>query len=309
MDSAVSVDSTFLGEDACISDWMQVTEKDSENNQINEEDPDARSNAVILWRRCELLTAKPAQELAEQLRLILEPTLASKLSGDYRTGKRINMKKVIPYIASHYRKDKIWLRRTKPNKRDYQVVIAVDDSHSMSEGGCGDFAIRALATVCRAMSQLKMGSLAVASFGKKGSIKMLHDFGLTFEQENQIEDEPVANLLRNMNVMLEKLASTSPQSYGSNPLQQLVLIIDDGKFHEREKLKRSVRKFLQQKRMVVYLLLDNREQSVLDLLNFVVKNNTLEKTAYMDSFPFPYYIVLRDIEALPTTLGHVLSSG
>lgn len=33
-------------------------------------------------------------ELTEQLRLILEPTLASKLAGDYRTGKRINMKKV-----------------------------------------------------------------------------------------------------------------------------------------------------------------------------------------------------------------------
>lgn len=33
-------------------------------------------------------------ELAEQLRLILEPTLASRLAGDYRTGKRINMKKV-----------------------------------------------------------------------------------------------------------------------------------------------------------------------------------------------------------------------
>lgn len=187
MDSTVSVDNTFLGEDACNPDWMQVTEKDSENNQVNEEDPDARSNAVILWRRCELLTAKPSQELAEQLRLILEPTLASKLSGDYRTGKRINMKKVIPYIASHYRKDKIWLRRTKPNKRDYQVLIAVDDSRSMSEGGCGDFAIRALATVCRAMSQLEMGSLAVASFGKKGSINMLHDFGQSFTTESGIK--------------------------------------------------------------------------------------------------------------------------
>lgn len=187
MDSMVSVDNTFCGEEACNPDWMQVTDKDSENNQEDEEDPDARSNAVIHWRRCELLTAKPSQELAEQLRLILEPTLASKLSGDYRTGKRINMKKVIPYIASHYRKDKIWLRRTKPNKRDYQVVIAVDDSRSMSESGCGDFAIRALATVCRAMSQLEMGSLAVASFGRKGSIKMLHDFGQSFTTESGIK--------------------------------------------------------------------------------------------------------------------------
>lgn len=90
---------------------------------------------------------------------------------------------VIPYIASHYRKDKIWLRRTRPNKRDYQVVIAVDDSSSMSESRCGDIAIEALVTVCRALSQLEMGSLAIASFGTKGNIKLLHDFDRPFTGE------------------------------------------------------------------------------------------------------------------------------
>ena len=90
---------------------------------------------------------------------------------------------VIPYIASGYRKDKIWLRRTRPNKRDYQVVIAVDDSLSMSESFCGDLAIEALVTVCRAVSQLEMGSLAVASFGTKGNIKLLHDFDRAFTAE------------------------------------------------------------------------------------------------------------------------------
>lgn len=36
-------------------------------------------------------------------------------------GKRINMKKVIAFIASHFRRDKIWMRRTHPDKRKYQV--------------------------------------------------------------------------------------------------------------------------------------------------------------------------------------------
>ena len=53
--------------------------------------------------------------------------------GDYRSGKRLNMRKVIPYIASQFRKDKIWLRRTKPSKRQYQIMLAVDDSSSMNE--------------------------------------------------------------------------------------------------------------------------------------------------------------------------------
>ena len=53
--------------------------------------------------------------------------------GDYRSGKRLNMRKVIPYIASQFRKDKIWLRRTKPSKRQYQIMLAVDDSSSMND--------------------------------------------------------------------------------------------------------------------------------------------------------------------------------
>ena len=53
-----------------------------------------KDNATALWRRFELSTTKLSHELTEQLRLVMEPTVASKLQGDYRTGKRINMKKV-----------------------------------------------------------------------------------------------------------------------------------------------------------------------------------------------------------------------
>ncbi|KAK3184641.1 hypothetical protein Dsin_031927 [Dipteronia sinensis] len=41
----------------------------------------------------------------------LSKLFSRKLQGDYKTGKRINMKKVIPLVASHYRKDKIWLSK------------------------------------------------------------------------------------------------------------------------------------------------------------------------------------------------------
>jgi len=74
-----------------------------------------------VWGRCEALTAGLSSDLAEQLRLVLEPQLASKMAGEYRTGKRISMKRVIAYIASHFRKDKIWLRRTRPDKRKFQA--------------------------------------------------------------------------------------------------------------------------------------------------------------------------------------------
>lgn len=62
-----------------------------------------------------------AGELTESLRQLLEPTRARRLAGDFRTGKRLSMRKVVAYIASHFRRDKIWLRRTRPDQRQYQV--------------------------------------------------------------------------------------------------------------------------------------------------------------------------------------------
>jgi len=277
--------------------------------------------SIVDWKNLELATLKLSQELAEQLRLVMEPTLASKLQGDYRTGKRINMKKVIPYIASHFRRDKIWLRRTKPNKRNYQVVIAVDDSRSMSEGKCGKFAIEALVTVCRAMSQLEVGQFAVASFGKKGNVRVLHDFdqifngeagvnmisSLSFEQDNKIEDQPVSDLLTHLNAMLDTAVARARTPSGQNPLQQLILIISDGKFHEKENLRRHVRDVLNRKRMVAYVLLDSPEDSIINLKEACFKvGEKVELKKYMDSFPFPYYVMLQNIEALPRTLADLI---
>ncbi len=85
---------------------------------------------------------------------------------------------MIQYIASSYRKDKIWLRRTKPAKRQYQILIAVDDSESMADNGAGRMAVEAVALLCCALAQLEVGELSVVSFGDK--VQELHPFSLPF---------------------------------------------------------------------------------------------------------------------------------
>jgi len=46
------------------------------------------------------------------------------------------MRRIIPYIASHYQNDRIWLCRSKPSKMHYQLLIAIDDSSSMQDNEC-----------------------------------------------------------------------------------------------------------------------------------------------------------------------------
>ncbi|GMF05942.1 unnamed protein product [[Candida] boidinii] len=134
---------------------MEIDEDDEDDDELDERRGDddieeigqetdveyiTYEKAQELWKKSEIATQELTANLCEQLRLILEPTLATKLKGDYKTGKRLNMKRIIPYIASQFRKDKIWMRRNKPSKRQYQIMIAVDDSKSMSEGSAVDLA-------------------------------------------------------------------------------------------------------------------------------------------------------------------------
>lgn len=56
---------------------------------------------------------------------------------------------------------------------------------------------------------------------------------LTFKQENTIADEPMVDLLKYLNNMLDDAVTNARLPSGHNPLQQLVLIIADGRFHEK----------------------------------------------------------------------------
>lgn len=150
-----------------LSEWTQVP---------------SMEEATAAWNCLCSVTDAAARDLSEKLRLVLEPTQASRLKGDYKTGKRINMRKIIPYIASQFRKDKIWLRRTKPSKRDYQIVLALDDSSSMADNHSKELAFESLSLISKAMTYLEVGQLSVISFGEQ--VKVLHPLGEAFTEQS-----------------------------------------------------------------------------------------------------------------------------
>lgn len=117
---------TSRGEQAGLREELHALAEELQRRKRRHdlEDQHGLDGSRELWGRLRSVTGPLSQRLCEQLRLVLEPMVATKLQGDYRSGKRINMRRVIPYIASGFRKDKIWLRRTKPAKRDYQVFYA-----------------------------------------------------------------------------------------------------------------------------------------------------------------------------------------
>ncbi len=286
-----------------------------------------------LWQSYSGLTSELSQTLCEQLRLILEPTLATRLQGDYRTGKRLNMRKIIPYIASEYTKDKIWLRRTKPSRREYQVLLALDDSRSMADSHSVHLAYQTIALVAQALNKLEVGQLSVARFGD--GVDVIHPFGDTsfsnvdgtkvmqsFHFDQHKTD--VADLVAKSLTLLGE-ARSARSSSSSPDLWQLEIIISDGICQDHPRLTKLLRRALEERVMIVFLVLDSLNRSgaqattagtpagrtsVLSMQTVAYKEINgemqIEMNRYLDTFPFEYYVVLQEVEALPDTLSEIL---
>jgi midasin len=279
------------------------------------------TEAERMWHQYESLTHDLAYALCEQLRLILAPTLATRLKGDYRTGKRLNMKKIIPYIASDYTKDKIWLRRTKPSQREYQILIALDDSRSMAESHSVHLAFQTLALVSKALSRLEAGDIGIARFGE--TVDMLHAFddGAPFSDAAGVQimqafkfNQKATNVLSLLETSLRVLegAREKRSSASAGDLWQLEIIISDGICNDHEKLKSMLRRAEEQRIMVVFVIIDSIQTakkgqgSILSMKRAEFTSGELQLERYLDSFPFQYYVVLRDVEALPEVLSDTL---
>lgn len=91
-------------------------------------------------------------------------------------------------------------------------------------------------------------------------------------------------------------------------LQQLVLVLADGHFHEKQSLHRRMRALADNPNtLVVFIALDTPgKESLLELQTVSFSNGAPVFSKYIDTFPFPFYIVLQDIASLPRTLADLL---
>jgi midasin len=262
------------------------------------------------WNALQSETYALSRRLCEKLRLVMEPLVASKLRGDYRTGKRINMKRVIGYIASGFRKDKIWLRRTKPAKRNYRVLIAVDDSESMRKSGAGEMAMKALATLAVGMSHLEIGEIGVASFGDE--MNLVHSFEQPFTSESgpNIVGSFRFDQQRTRTALCVESTMLALEATGVQASMQLVFMISDGRIERdsRAVLRRLIRELTERNILLAMIIVEGKKQkdSILNMKEVTFEKNKPIIKSFMEDYPFPYYIVVDDMQSLPEVLGDAL---
>ena len=272
-----------------------------------------------LWSYYENLTRDLSLSLTEQLRLILAPTLATKMRGDFRTGKRLNIKRIIPYIASQYKRDKIWMRRSIPSKRNYQIMLAVDDSKSMSESGSGQLAFETLALVSKSLGMLEVGEICVVGFGEE--VRVAHEFDKTFSTEAGAQifqhfgfQQTKTNVRRLVADSITLFREARRRTFNTGAeIWQLELIISDGVCEDHDTIRRLVRQAQEDRIMIVFVIVDSllRGESIMDMSQAAFELDATGETKlkikrYLDGFPFPYYLVVGDVRELPGVLAQAL---
>ncbi|KAG6365441.1 hypothetical protein INS49_007052 [Diaporthe citri] len=311
-------------------DTVEETSTQLDSTHLGDPDRPLRDyqQALEAWTALQTKTHPLSLALTSQLRLILTPSQSTKLSGSYRTGKRLNIKKIIPYIASGYKRDKIWMRRAVPTKRTYQILLCVDDSQSMGHTTAGAMALESLVMVSRALAMLEAGQVGVLGFGADvftahelaAPLLSSHDAGarvlqnFTFAQDRT----DVALLIRRtLDQLRAARATASGGRGGGEDLWQLALILSDGltPSDSHERIRRMLREALEERVMVVFIIMDDsssrKGDSVLQLgkAKFVRRadgSSDVVVERYLDTFPFQYYLIVHNLEELPGALAGLL---
>ncbi|CAG9972097.1 unnamed protein product [Clonostachys byssicola] len=303
-------------------EMMEETSTQLSTTHISDGQRDLRDFGECMqqWVDFQSKTHTLSLSLTSQLRLILTPSQSTKLSGSFRTGKRLNIKRIIPYIASSYKRDKIWMRRSVPTKRTYQILLCVDDSKSMGETASGTLAMESLVMVSRSLTMLEAGQVGVVGFGGEvftaheltdpfaadAGAKVLQNF--TFSQDRT----DIALLIRQT---IDKFRAAR-QSGGNSDLWQLSLILSDGltPSSAHDSIRRLLREAIEERIMIVFIIMDDtgkkKGDSVLELkeAKFVKEGGesrvVIER--YLDTFPFQYYLIVHHLEELPSALAGLL---
>jgi midasin len=178
------------------------------------------------------------------------------------------------------------------------------------KGETGALALESVCLITQALVLLDIGELSVAKFGEVTEI--VHSFGEQWNDESggsmvdsfQFDDEKteVADLL---------LATISYlESMRKGESMQLCFIVSDGMFSNKERVRDLVIQAQLRKLLIVFVIIDSQNekerQSILALRSFVNIGGKTMVAQYLDDFPFPFYVLLRDPESLPERLADAL---
>jgi hypothetical protein len=189
----------------------------------------------------------------------------------------------------------------------------------MRDHGGAAAALTALTALVGGLRTLEAGDLSIAAFGD--AVRVLHPFGGAVPSEAQLEacaaqftfNDEKTRCGALLETALANLHEARLQAAGRAAPLQLVILVSDGRFDAsaRAQLRRAQRDAVDAGVAIVLVLLDRPgRDSILEMKSVAFdEGGGVAISPYLDGYPFPCYVVLRDVRELPETLASALKQG
>lgn len=208
----------------------------------------------------------------------------------------------------------------------------------MHHNNSKDLTLMAISLVSQALKFLESGKLSIVSFGEEPKIILNHSE--QFDGPKLVNSLNFSQNQSRIGELLDfvRIASLEDAGSGSDNgiFENLLLVMSDGRniFSEGEqKVRNSVKLTRLQRMFIVYIIIDNPEnkvntrplrngkwffyltktkfplqRSILDIQvpKFSADRKSLTMNSYLDSFPFPCYVIVRDLSQLPLVLSDAM---
>jgi midasin len=185
-------------------------------------------------------------------------------------------------------------------------------------------AFEAIATISQALERLEVGELALIGFGDQSRVLQPFASGVA---KVSLGQELRSSLLKfdedstDIPALLESVLDTFASAPTSNsaPVWQLNVILSDGICHHHDRIKPLLARCHSARILNIFVLLDSRpiESSIFELSHVEYVDQGIDQmtgqvktaikmTKYLETFPFEFYVVLRDVKMLPSVLAESL---
>lgn len=193
-------------------------------------------------------------------------------------------------------------------------MVMIDDSLSM--GAAGPLALQALTILTTALRRLEVGRVCLASFAE--NIRILHSFDEPLTEASgamamsafsfKATQTRLASALRAVLPVLEEARLSAAN--GDETIQ-ICFIISDARMDSdnRVELQSLVRTMTEDRILPVLIIIDQNEDgkdSIFNTRSVEFTNAGIVTKAYLDDFPFPYYLTISNLEKLPEILSDAL---
>eukprot|EP01053_Blabericola_migrator_P006909 Blabericola_migrator_1__6908@NODE_34_length_18107_cov_55_154712_g30_i0_p1_GENE_NODE_34_length_18107_cov_55_154712_g30_i0NODE_34_length_18107_cov_55_154712_g30_i0_p1_ORF_typecomplete_len4590_score980_41AAA_5/PF07728_14/2_4e09AAA_5/PF07728_14/1_1e06AAA_5/PF07728_14/7_8e15AAA_5/PF07728_14/1_6e33AAA_5/PF07728_14/2e11AAA_5/PF07728_14/9_7e22AAA_5/PF07728_14/9_3e34AAA_5/PF07728_14/1_9e16AAA_3/PF07726_11/0_015AAA_3/PF07726_11/1_4AAA_3/PF07726_11/3_3e17AAA_3/PF07726_11/0_00028AAA_3/PF07726_11/0_0056AAA_3 len=305
-----TVEDNELPDQAKHAEAQQASER--QDAQESTHAPYSPNTPSLDWPEMMRQASQVSGQLSESLRMVLEPTKRGRYEGYFKSGKRLGMRQVMAYVASEYKRDKIWLRRTKLSKRQYEVILAVDNSASMRKNNAHVQALTSTLAIALALKQLEAGEVSVMTYGGKettdvsardllapseAQTKLDQVFSFTQAARNGFEIV-LPNLLTSVSERFESQSSDS---------NKLLIILTDGKFSKNAITPKLAR--LEACGVVpVLVMLSNTVYTTTQITRDPDSGAIVQTKFLSEDFPFRFYIVAERVSELQYVLADVVRS-